>query len=97
MAKKKWIPEWEVMQRIPIGLYMSVDGRYEYAHVVYEVTERNLKDKKIWRTTKESGEPIYIHDRPDLFEIFHMTSLGYGRLMYEGKKLDEKRLTSSKD
>jgi hypothetical protein len=97
MAKKKWTPEWEEMQRKLLGLYVSAGGRYEYFHTVYEVTERNLKDKNVWRTRTESGDPVYVHDRPDLFEIFHMTSLGYSRLMHEGKKLDEKRLTSSKD
>ena len=86
MAKKKWTPEWKETHRKPLGLYMSDGGKYEYIHVVYEVTEVNLKDKLVYRTRVQSGEPIYLHDRDDLFEIFKMTSLGYHRLMYEAKK-----------
>ena len=96
MAKKKWTPEWEEIGRKPLGLHMSTGGKYEYANVVYEVTERSLKDKDVYRTRVDNGDPIYLHERPDIFEIFYMTSMGYNRLMHEGKKLDEKHLTPTK-
>jgi hypothetical protein len=86
VAKKKWTPEWEEMQRKTLGLFVSDGGRYQYFHAVYEVTERSLKDQTVWRTRVENGDPIDPYDHPNIYDIFKMTSLGYHRLMYEAKK-----------
>lgn len=94
---KKQTPQWEEVQRKPLGLYISTDGRYQYASVTYEITERNLEDGIKYRTRNEDGECVYINEHPELWEIFHMTALGYKRLMNEGLALDRKRLTSSQN
>lgn len=96
MTEKK-PPQWKEVQRKPLGLYMSVDGRYAYASVTYEITERSLEDSIKYRTRTQDGECVYVHEHPELWEIFHMTALGYKRLMNEGLALDNKHLTSSQD
>ena len=71
---------------------MSVDGRYQYASVTYEITERSteVEDGIKYRTRTQDGECVYLHNHPELWEIFHMTALGYKRLMREGLALDKK-------
>lgn len=95
MVKNKWTPQWKEVGRKTLGLYISAGGRYEYANVVYEIKERNLKDSSLYRTRVWQGEPLYLHERPDLIEILHMTAVGYRRLLGEGLALDKNSLTVS--
>lgn len=87
---KKQAPQWQEVGRKTLGLYISAGGRYEYANAVYEITERSTNDNSLYRTRTENGEPLYLHERPDLIEILRMTAVGYQRLLGEGLALDKK-------
>lgn len=85
--------QWRELSRRESGLYIhdahGQSGSYSYANLVYVVVEGNKTTQEV-RERVEQGEPLYLHERGDLSELFHIGAIATARLQGECRSLDRK-------